>query len=520
MENIKKEIQTLVNLYRSQQLYKAEELNNKLLKVYPKVVILYNILGLILTSQKRLDEAIQSYEKGISIDPGSAEIYDNLGTVYKMQTNYVKAENYYKKSIDLNSTIPEPQNNLANLYITLNREQEGIDCYKKAINIKPNFFIAHYNLAVAYKNIGKFEEAKKYLNESIKLNPHFFTAHRTLSQLTKYESNNEHFDLLKKLYKDPKDTNMQKTELLFALGKASEDIRDFGNAFRYYTEGNELRRKEIIFSIQQEKDEFKNIKKVFNSNIFDKFKKFGNFDQTPIFILGMPRSGSTLVEQILSTHSAVFGGDELNFFADLIDKYFNNKSKGFLSNNIININKDNLKKIGQEYIDYLKKISNNSEKVTDKLPINFKWIGFIKLLLPNSTIIHCTRNPKGNCLSIFKNYFASRKLNFAYSLDEIVEFYNLYNDLMKYWSNLLPNFITTIKYEKIVENPEKEIRNLIKVCNLSWEDKCLKFYDNKRPIKTASNIQARKKIYKSAIDSWKNYESYLKDFFSKIGKIN
>ena len=159
---------------------------------------------------------------------------------------------------------------------------------------------------------------------------------------------------------------------------------------------------------------------------------------------------------------------------------------------------------------------NNSEKVTDKLPINFKWIGFIKLLLPKSKIIHCTRNPKDNCLSIFKTYFASKKLNFAYDLDEILGFYHMYKDLMDYWEAVLPDFIFDIKYEKIIKNPEKEIRNLIKECKLSWDNKCLKFYENKRPIKTASDTQARKKIYKSSINMWKNYEMYLKDFFKKF----
>ena len=131
-------------------------------------------------------------------------------------------------------------------------------------------------------------------------------------------------------------------------------------------------------------------------------------------------------------------------------------------------------------------------------------------------IIHCIRNPKDNCLSIFKTYFASKKLNFAYDLDEILGFYHMYKGLMDYWKTLLPDFIFDIQYEKIIKNPEKEIRNLIKECRLSWDNKCLKFYENKRPIKTASDTQARKKLYNSSINMWKNYEMYLKDFFKKF----
>ena len=155
----------------------------------------------------------------------------------------------------------------------------------------------------------------------------------------------------------------------------------------------------------------------------------------------MPRSGTTLTEQILSNHVKVFGGDELNFLPNLIKKYFNNQSEYYL-NNINETNNETLLKIGNDYINRLKKISNNSEKVTDKLPINFKWIGLIKIILPNSKIVHCVRNPRDNCLSIFKNYFTSNRMNFAYDLNEICEFYNLYYNLMDYWKKTLPNFHT------------------------------------------------------------------------------
>ena len=164
----------------------------------------------------------------------------------------------------------------------------------------------------------------------------------------------------------------------------------------------------------------------------------------------------------------------------------------------------------------MKRISGNSERVTDKLPINFKWIGLIKILLPNSKIIHCKRNPKDNCLSIFKNYFTSRRLNFAYNLNEISEFYNLYHDLMNHWKNILPKFIFEMKYEEIINNPKSEIRTLLESCNLNWSENCLKFYNNKRLVKTASDVQIRKKIYTSSIDVWKNYEKHLKKIFEVL----
>ena len=507
MENLQKKIQTVLDLYKEKNLTKSESLCKELLTIYPNVIILYNILGLILTDQKKIDEAIKCYEKGIKIKPDYAMIYNNLGIIYETKEDYIKAENYYKKSINLDNKISEPHNNLGNLYKFLNKYSDSINCYKNAIRLNPKFAASHYNLGIAYKTIGKFEDAKNSLKEAIKLNSFFCIAHRNLSELIKYTKSEDHFNILKELYSNPKINNVQKIELSFALGKAYDDVKDYDKAFHHYSNGNELRRKNINFSIEDEKSAFNNIKKIFDHSIFTKFLKSGFCDDTPIFILGMPRSGTTLVEQILSSHPSVFGGDELNFIPDLI-----NKTSDFTVENISNINIKKLEEIGKKYINQVKKLSNNSKRVTDKLPINFKWIGFIKLILPNSKIIHCTRNPKDNCLSIFKNYFVNPQLNFAYNLEEISEFYLLYIDLMKYWKRIFPNFIIEAKYEKIIENPKKEIQSLVKACNLPWNDNCLKFYDNKRPIKTASDTQARKKIYKSSIDVWKNHENNLKIF--------
>lgn len=515
MEKLRKKIQILLNLYKSKKLVEAENFANNLINENPNVVFLYNVLGLILTDQRKLEDAIKCYENGIKIDPKYAMIYNNLGTIYKFKENYRKAESYYKKSIVLNSKIPEPLNNLGNLYDLLNKNKERMIYYKKAVNVNPKFFVAHYNLGLAYKSIGKFEDAKKHLKEAVKLNPYFYTAHRNLSLLIKYKKEDEHFRILKKMYEDLDGDNLNKTELSFALGKAYEDIKDFKKSFRYYHEGNNFRRKVINFSMNDVKVEFNYIKKVFNKKLFIDYKKSGHLDGSAIFIVGMPRSGTTLVEQILSSHPRVFGGDELNILPDIIEKNLYKKDEFFFKNLNL-IDKENLLKFGQEYIKKIKTLSNESERITDKLPINFKLIGFIKLILPNSKIIHCIRNPKDNCFSIFKNYFVNKNLNYAYNLNEITGYFNLYNDLMSYWKNILNDFIFDIQYEKIIENPEYHIKNLLKQCDLTWNKNCLKFYENERVIKTSSDSQVRKKFYKTSINSWKNFKSDLENPFQKL----
>jgi len=505
MENLKKQVESLIALYRSRNYSEAESFCKKIIASNPQVVILYNILGMIQSDQQRYDEAIVSYNKGIETDPNFALIYSNLGNTYKAQNNFEEAEKNYRKSISLDNKIPEPHNNLGNLLRSVNKYKEALESYKKAIEINDKFFWAHYNLATTFTSIGSFSDAVKSLEKTIKLSPYFCTAHRSLSRIKKYEKNDKHLSEMKNLYKNKKLEDFQKKELAFALGKAHEDTKDFESSYEYYKNANHLHRKQINFSIKNEEINFNEIKKIYSADLFNKFKKSGCDDARAIFIVGMPRSGTTLIEQIISNHPKVFGCDELNDIPLLQSS----------SKDILNMNNDDFKALGQKYINSIKKISNNSEIITDKLPINFKWLGFIKLILPNSKIIHCIRNFEDNCFSIYKNYFSSPNINFAYDMEEIIKFYKLYSNIMDHWRKVLPGFFYDIRYEKITKDPDPEIKKLIKQCGLTWNERCLEFHKNKRPIKTASDAQARKKIYSSSVDSWKNYKDNLKKFFTE-----
>ena len=514
MENLEKIIQKVVELYKTKKITEAELLGKKLITENPKVSYLYNLLGLVLIENKKFDEAQKFFEKGLSLKPSYAMIYNNMGTLFKLKGEYTKAESCYKKSINLDEKLYETHNNIGTLYLDINKYDEAIKAFLKSVNIKSENFIAHYNLGIAYKAIGNFNKSISSLNTAIKLYPNFFKAHRALSQLVKYKKNDKHFKVLKNLYAETKNNSSGKMEISFALGKAYEDIKDFSNAMKCFDAGNEIRRKNITFSIEKEKKEFSEIKNLFKSKEINYNKIIPDKKKSVIFILGMPRSGTTLVEQIISGHPKVFGGDELIFFNDLIKKnfYINDTLS---SEYVLKSNIENLKKIGKNYIDSIKSLSSKSV-ITDKLPINFKWIGFIKLILPNSKIVHCVRNPKDTCLSIYKNYFTNNELNYAYNYNELVDFYNLYTDLMKFWNDLYPNYIINFEYEKLILEPKYEIKKLIKFCDLKWNDDCLKFYNNKRAIKTASDVQVRNKIYNNSVNSWKKYKKYLNKYFFNL----
>jgi len=517
MEDLKEKIQKAVNIYQKGNLPKTEEIAKKLIDENPKMVFLYNLLGLALSGQNKIDEAIMCYEKGIQIDAKYSMIYNNLGQIFynkglteKNSNNYIKkAEDLYKKSIFLDKKIPEPLTNLGTLYSSINKNEEAIKYHKKAIEVNPNFYYAHYNLSNVYVSIGKFSEAEKHLKESININQDFFHAHRLLSRIINYKKNDSHLIQLKSLYEKIEEQNSEgKMILSYALGKAHEDIKDFDKSFSFYVDANSHSRKKVNFSLDTEIKKFNEIKKTYNNDLINKLKDKGSSIPGSIFIVGMPRSGTTLIEQILSSHSKVFGADEVELIPKLVKKYSNNeKLNSFFKD------EDKIKKAGEEYLTKMKEISNNSKITTDKLPINFLYIGLIKLILPESKIIHCYRNSKDNIFSIFKNYFPGKKINFAYNLNETVAYYNLYQDLMNYWNDLFPSTIFNIKYENLVSNTEHEIKNLLIYCDLEWQDSCLEFYNNKRTVKTASDIQVRNKIYNTSIDSWKNYRKFLNEYY-------
>ena len=505
MEDFKNKIKKLLILYNNKEHIKAESLCLELIENYPNKAILYNLLGIIQQAQNKYMDAVVAYKKGIDIDPKFGILYSNLANIYKIKKDITEAEKFYKKAIEVDKKISEPHNNLGNLFKLRNDYDQAIECYKKAIEINNDFFWAHYNLGSTYTNMGLYEEARESFINSIKVKPFFCPSHRSLSRIKKYKKDDKHLLEMKKIYSSKNIQDNDKKELAFALGKAYEDIGDYESSFDYYKTGNLLHRKYLNFSITNEQNEFNEIKKNYSKDFFSKNKNFGYKDSTPIFIIGMPRSGTTLVEQIISSHPKVYGGDELNYIPEMV---YENK-------NIENLSNEKITELGKQYVDKIKNISSNSSFVTDKLPINFKWLGFIKLILPNAIVINCVRDSKDNCFSIYKNFFP-KSVNFAYDMKEIVKYYNLYSELLKHWNAVIPNFIINIKYEKLINDHEVEIKNLIKLCNLTWDNKCIEFYNNKRPIKTASDTQARAKIYKTSIDSWKNYSRNLKDFFKEL----
>ena len=470
----------------------------KLIKV-SKDQLLINILSLAYQGKGDYDNSIELLKNALKSNPKNIFFLNNIGLSYFKKNDLINAEYYYKKAIEINPNYIKTLNNYGNLKKELNLFDEAIEYFKKALLLKDDNLEINYNLSVLYQGLGHYEKAIKYLEKVTTIDPKFTKADRIISSMTQYTDDNKHFLLMKEKILNNNLENHQKLELHFALGKAYEDLKDYKNAFENIEKGNFLMKSLHKYKIETDEKLFQTIKDLFDKNEFipTNYNKIKT-----IFILGMPRSGTSLVEQIISSHHQVLGGGELNYVNKIIyEKFLNNDQSPCNFEDIFHEAQNN-------YISMISFQNNNLMNFTDKSPLNFRWIGFLINMLPNSKIIHCKRNKLDICWSNYKNQFEGG-LPFSNNFKDLGRFYELYEDLMKFWEKKFPNQIYNLNYEDLIENPEKITKDIIKFCEIDWDENCLKHHENKRPIKTVSFNQARKPIYKDKIKNSKLYDQYL-----------
>ena len=507
------EIQNLVNSNKTKEaLLKCE----KLIKILPDNSYIHNLYGLILQKKGQISKSITCFKKSLEHDPNNFSAMNNLGNSYKNSYNYKKAEDLYIKIIKKNNKNIKVLNNYANLKKELNKYKEAKNLLLEAIKLEPNNVYILSNIAACCEAIGEKNEAKEYALKILSLDPKNSNNHKFLSAITDYQKDQKHLDVMKKLLVDENfinATDSEKINLYFALGKAFEDVNDIESSYKILNEANKLKNKSTNFNFSKTEKLFNNVIKLFENIDENLIKKKQNLKQI-IFICGMPRSGTTLVEQIIASHSKVNGAGEIHYLSNIINDFFLRDQK-FDKQKIIEELSEEKNIIFEKYLEFINYHNFKTDIITDKAPQNFIWIGFIKFFFPNSKIIHCSRNPKDNCLSIYKNYFTSETMSWAYDENSIAKYYNQYLKLMNFWKLKFEDSIFDANYEQIVDSPEKEIKKMISFCNLGWENDCLNFYKNKKtPIQTVSVSQASKPIYKSSVNSSKAYSPYLSEMFN------
>ena len=500
---LKKKVEKIANKLQAGLLDEVI-LDSKILLKKAQHPVVFNLLSLAFQKKGEFNNSVKIMHDALLLYPRNVLHLNNLGISYHNLEQFIEAEKHFQRGLELEPNYINILNNLGNLKKDLNLIDEAIKYYKKSLSINSNMLVTNFNLAIIYQSLGKFEKSKEYLEKTLEIDPNFSEADRVLSLITKYDENNEHFKIMLKKISDSKLNDYEVLQLHFGLGKCYEDINDYENAFNHYNKGNSIKKKITNYNIQHDIIKFEKVKNIFK--IYKNFKIKKN-ERKIIFVLGMPRSGTSLTEQILSSHSDVFGGGEIPFIPSIINKNFLQDKNVKIFNEINDLEKK-LNNSQDYYLRQISSIDNSEKSFTDKTPLNFRYIGFLINIFPNLKIINCKRNPVDVCWSNFKNYFGGT-LNFSNDLEDLAKYYNQYENIMKFWKKYFSNNIYDLNYENLVNSSKSEIKNLIKFCELSWDPNCLKHYENKRVIKTVSFNQARKPIYKSAIKSSNKYEKYL-----------
>ncbi|MGD2129856.1 MAG: sulfotransferase [Lysobacterales bacterium] len=476
-------LQQATQAHEAGQLAFAEQAYRGLIAERVKQPQLFNNLAMICLQSGRLAEAHRLLKQALSIDPGFAAARMHLATVYEQS----------------------------------GKTKRALAIFERLVSEHPEMFIARYLMANLLKAQGKIEEATAHYLKIMEQQPNYTQAHFTYSGVHKYrDPGDPHIASMLELYEQDSLDADGKIHLAFALAKAFEDLEDYPRSFEYLEAGNDLRAAKYNYAIDSDRTLFENIAETFSPEALADLRVTGQASDRPIFIVGMPRSGTTLVEKILASHSEVFGGGELDFFYRLGASRFLSEASHFLFRPLNSYSREAYESIGKEYLEKINRLNDRAVRITDKMPFNFMMIGLIRLALPNARIIHCVRDPRDTCLSIYRQNFTTENYRFAYNLRSVAQFHKLYQKLMEHWHRVFPGEIYDIEYESLTRDAEAEIRRLLSACNLEWQDACLHFDKSEAMVRTASFYQVRQPMYTSSVQLWKRYESQLGPLFDEL----
>ena len=490
----------------------AEKAYKNILKKDKDNVDALRLLGLLATQNKKYLVAEKLFIRAIRLSPYYKLLWDNLAKCYRLQNKLTEAKKAFTNLLKLDPDNFEAIGASATMSIRLGQYKDGINLYKQLLKVNDKNPRVYLSMGHAYKTLGERSNSENAYHKAIKQFPLCGEGYWSLANLKTYKfSDKEILSMEKALNEEMHE--VEKIQMLFALGKAYESNKDFKRSFESYKEGNWLQRKTVKYNAQ---DNSNSVDKIIN--FFDKNKKNLNFESgfksnEPIFVLGLPRAGSTLLEQILASHSKIEGTQELGNIMTIGRRIrTSNNSEDYL-NNLLNLDDKSIKSHGKSYLDETQWAREGKDFFIDKMPNNFPHIGLIKMILPNAKIIDARRNPMDGCFSCFKQYFAKGQ-HFTYDLDDIARYYKDYEKIMEFWNSYFPGSIHTVLYEDVIKDSENQVRKMVDFLDLDFEESCLNFYKSSRPVKTASSEQVRQPIYKSAMNYWKHFEGDLSELIN------
>jgi tetratricopeptide (TPR) repeat protein len=473
------------------RIYEAERLFRRAVGKAPDFTLARIDLAHALKKQSRLQEAIDQCEQVIKLEPDNVQAHFLLGSTQSLAAKTYEAVEAYQRVLELAPKHTGAMLGLGHVLKTVGRQEEAIEAYRNCIRLKPYNGEIYWSLA------------------------NLKTYRLTDEDIREMESRTADADV-----RDEKVSEESRVNFLFALAKAFEDRGDHERAWNYYREGNSCRR--MLENYDPVRDEVMNdeIVEVFSREFLSEHTGLGHPSAEPIFVVGLPRSGSTLIEQILASHSQVEGTSELPYVGSVATSLNRNRADGINYPRAVHeLGEEHFKRLGGEYLE-LAQIHRTEGRpfFIDKMPNNFPSVGFIHLILPNAKIIDARRYPLDSCLSNYRQLFA-RGQTFTYDLTEIGGYFLQYQRMMDHWHEVLPGRCLTVQYEEVVTDFENQVRRLLDYCELPWEDNCIRFYETERPVRTASSEQVRQPVYTKSVHFWRNYEEQLAELIEVLEPV-
>ena len=496
---------------------KAESAFKKILVEDENNIDALRFMGILAFKSGNHDIAEAMFTRALQVDPTYTLVWANLAQVFSVTGQLDKAKKSFKNILNM-----EPKNGLiwaeyGTVLTKLARYSDGKDAYLKALEFKPNSPRVYLSLGHVYKTMGEIDNSINSYKSTIKQNNLSGEAYWSLANLKTYSFTNDEIKNMEATL-DTEISDIERCQMHFALGKAYEVKKDYNNSFINYSKGNRVKKGLIKYSSRETSEKTKKVLDFFIEENISSLSNSSILDRDPIFVLGMPRSGSTLVDQIISSHSMVDGTQELPNIIKIAAE-LNNDSDDNYPEVLEDFKSNELSALGLDYIRETKWARESAPFFIDKMPNNFIHIGLIKTILPNAKIIDTRRDAMDTCFSCFKQFFARGQL-FTYSLEDLGNYYVDYIKAMNHWHKVYGEDIYTVHYDNVINNTESTIRELIEYCELPFEDNCLEFYKSSRPVKTPSAEQVRQPIYKSGLNYWKNYADFLSPLKKIIDEIN
>ncbi len=502
------------------RLEEAERIYRQVLRQSPRNVDAMRLLALIAVKVDRADDAENLLEQAIAIASDFQMAILDLGRLRKEQDRYSEALECFGRAIALDPSQPQAHYLRASTLARASFTSEAIDAYRACLRLRPNHLAALLGLGHVLKAVGEYDEAVASYGECIRHAPDFGETYWSLANLKTYQFDDATVAEMEKRSATEGANVQSHVNFLFALAKAHEDRGDFSRAWDFYRRGNEKQRSEVRYDPVQTEVTNDRIVGTYTAEFLASMADSGSTDQSPIFILGLPRSGSTLLEQILASHGQVEGTSELPYIGRVASSLSRNRADGInYPEAMRELAAENLRALGEDYLAQARMHRRTgAPRFIDKMPNNFPNVGFIALALPNAKIIDARRHPLDACLSCYRQLFAKGQ-NFTYDLTEIGEYYLQYQRMMDHWHRVLPGRVLTVQYEEVVADFEPQVRRLLDFCGLSWDEACLRFYESDRPVRTPSSEQVRQPIYDRSIGHWRNYEGQLDELVAVIEPI-